>query len=262
MNMSRYSLLAGLFLAPVLYFGPTPLQSQDAPADAPEKDWLEFYYENPTPEQFVTRMKDWSGDGTLDNEHARPALIAFISQVIRQNEPELQGWYENLSGLTPGQLQVMHTAMLFSRTAEADRIMREVFGKLYDEQKQETKKILEMPLDERSTMDMLWGFFYATGAESAIRRIVIAFRFKEAPDNPAGVEVPEGYVPMYKELPEFAGSALVANGERHPRVVEILSEMLEKDESLMKVEKEGVYDVLSVLDPKKYPPVDREKKAA
>ena len=38
--------------------------------------------------------------------------------------------------------------------------------------------------------------------------------------------------------------------------------MLEKDESLIKVEKEGVYDVLSVLDPKKYPPVDREKKAA
>jgi hypothetical protein len=119
-----------------------------------------------------------------------------------------------------------------------------------------------MPLYKNATMDMLWGYFYATGAESAIRRIVISFRFKEAPDNPAGVEVPKGYVPMYKELPAFASNALIANGERHPRVVEILSEMLEKDESLMKVEKEGVYDVLSVLDPKKYPPVDRENKAA
>ena len=96
MNMSKFALFAGLFLAPVLYFSPYLLQSQDAPEDAPEKDWLEFYYENPTPEQFVTRMKDWSADGTLDNEHARAALIAFISQLIRQNEPELQGWYENL----------------------------------------------------------------------------------------------------------------------------------------------------------------------
>ena len=85
MNMSKISLFAGLFLAPVLYLSPSLLQSQDAPADAPEKDWLEFYYENPTPEQFVTRIKDWSGDGTLDNEHARPALIAFISQLIRQS---------------------------------------------------------------------------------------------------------------------------------------------------------------------------------
>jgi len=262
MIMSRYSLLAGLFLAPVLFIGVPALHSQDAAAEAPEKDWLEFYYENPTPEQFVNRMKDWSGDGTLDNEHARPALIAFVSQVIRQNEPELQTWYENLSGLTPEQLQVVHTAMLFSRTAEADRIMREVFGKIYDEQKQETEKILEMPLDKKATMDMLWGYFYATGAGSAIRRIVISFRFKEAPDDLPGVTIPDGYVPMYKELPEFAFGALIANGERHPRVVEILKEMLENDESLIKVEKEGVYDVLSALDPKTYPPVDREKKGA
>jgi len=260
MNMSRYFLFAVLFLAPALFCGAVALQSQDAPADPPEKDWLEFYYENPTPEQFVTRMKDWAGDGTLDNEHARPALIAFISQLIRQNEGDLQRWYEDLTGLSPGQLQVVHTAMLFSRTAGADRIMREVFGKIYDEQKQETEKILEMPLDKRATMDMLWGYFYATGSESAIRRIVISFRFKEAPDNPPGVTIPDGYVPMYKELPEFAAGALIANGERHPRIVEILREMYEKDESLMKVEKEGVYEVLSALDPKKYPPVPKEPK--
>jgi len=159
MKMPRYSLLAGFFLVPFFCFGPEPVKSQEAPHGSPEKDWLEFYYENPTPEQFVTRMKDWSADGTLDNENARPALIAFISQLIRQNEAELQGWYENLSGLAPGQLQVMHTAMLFSRTAAADRIMREVFGKIYDEQKQETQKILEMPLDKQATMDMLWGLF-------------------------------------------------------------------------------------------------------
>ena len=262
MIMSRYSLLAGLFLVPALFFGAPALRAQEATAEAPEKDWLEFYYENPTPDQFITRMKDWSGDGTLDNEHARPALIAFISQIIRQNEPALQGWYENLSGLTPGQLQVMHTAMLFSRTAEADRIMREVFGKLYDEQKQETQKILEMPLDKKATMDMLWGYFYATGSDSAIRRMVISYRFKEAPDNPPGVDVPEGYVPMYKELPEFVTGALIANGERHPRVIEILSSLYEKDETLMKVEKEGIYEVLSALDPKKYPPLPTGPKAA
>ena len=49
MNMSKFAFFAGLFLAPVLYFSPSLLQSQDAPEDAPEKDWLEFYYENPTP---------------------------------------------------------------------------------------------------------------------------------------------------------------------------------------------------------------------
>lgn len=256
----RFALCAGLFFGALLFFSSGTLPALAAPEDAPEKDWLEYYYENPTPGQFVSRLKDWAGDGTLDNESARPALIAFISQVIRQNEGDLQRWYEDLVGLTPGQLQVVHTAMLFSRTTEADRIMREVFGRIYDEQKRETGKILELPLDKQATMDMLWGYFYATGSEGAIRRIVVSFRFAKAPADPPGVDVPEGYLPLYKVLPQFARDALIANGERHPRVVEILRDLHERDESLLKVEKEGIYDVLSVLDPKTYPPVDRADK--
>lgn len=191
--MSRFSpATAFLLLCGSLWFSPLLSARQGdgsgAAAVAPdeEKVWLEFYYENPTPERFVDQMKDWAGDGTLDNEHARPALIAFVSQLIRQNSGLLKQWYEALAGLSPDQMQVVHTAMLFSRTTEADEIMRDVFGKEYEDQKQETLKILEMPLDKRSTMDMLWGYFYATGSEGAIRRLVVAFRFREAPENPPG----------------------------------------------------------------------------
>lgn len=230
---------------------PGALVSQDAanPEEGEEKDWLEFYYQSPTPDRFVTQVKGWAADGTLENNNAKPALIAFLSQVIRQNRARLEAWYGDLGGLDPDQMQVLHTAMLFSRTSEADGLMREVFGKAYDEQKQETEKILEMPLDKRSTMDMLWGYFYATGSERAIRRIVISFRFRDAPDKPPGVDVPEGHVPLYKQLPDFALASLVANGERHPRVVEILKDLLRKDGSLLEVEREGILEVLKEIDP-------------
>jgi hypothetical protein len=220
---------------------------------AQEKDWLEFYYENPAPDRLVSQMKEWAEDGTLDSDHAKPALIAFLSQLIRQNKEQLQDWYSALAGLEPAQMQVFRTAMLYSRTEEADEILVERYGKAFEEQKRETAKILEMPLDERATMDMLWGFFYATGSETAIRRIVTAFRFLDAPEKPEGVKVPEGYVPLYKELPRFAYGSLVANGERHPKLVEILKTMLKSDKTLLEMEKEGVYDVLSALDPGAYP---------
>ncbi len=226
-----------------------------------EKDWLESYYESPTPERFVQEMKNWAAEGVLDLDHAKPALIAFTSQLIRQNREKLAGWYEALSGLTPAQKQILHTAMLYSRTKEADAIMLEQFGTRYQEDKQETKKILELPLDKESTADMLWGFYYATGSEHAIRRIVLCFRFEDAPDNPEGVDVPEGYVPQYKELPAFAYHSLIANGERHPRVVEILEKMLKEDSSLVESEKEGVYNILSQLMPDKYPDRKEAKKA-
>jgi hypothetical protein len=96
-------------------------------------------------------------------------------------------------------------------------------------------------------MDMLWGFFYATGSPEPIRRLIVAFRFKDAPERPEGVEVPEGYVPLYKDLPEFVHHSLIANGERHPRLVEILKVLLEKDESFLETEKAGVRAVLEEL---------------
>ena len=114
----------------------------------------------------------------------------------------MENWYDALAGLSPDEKMVIHTAMLYSRTDEADALMRKMFGKQYDDQKQEIKKILDLPLDKQSTIDMLWGFFYATGSEHAIRRIILCFRFLDAPDNPKGVNVPKGYVPLYKELPE------------------------------------------------------------
>ena len=117
--------------------------------------------------------------------------------------------------------------------------MTEVFGERYEEQKRETMKILEMPLDKRATLDMLWGFYYATGSESAIRRIVTCFRFVDAPDDPDGVDVPQGFVPLYKQLPSFAFGSLVDNAVRHPRVLAILEGLHDNDKTLIPREKQG-----------------------
>lgn len=237
-------------------------ESEASPSGAEEKDWLEFYYENPSPDRFVEEMKDWAEDGTLENDHAKPALIAFTSQLLRQNRERIAEWYDALSGLSPEQMQVMHTAMLFSRTTEADELMKDRFGKTYEEQKEETPKILELPLDRGDAMDMIWGFFYATGSEGAIRRVVTCFRFQDAPDKPPGVDIPEGYKPLYKELPEFALGSLLSNASRHPRVIEILKEMYSNDTTLLEMEKTGIYEVLSELDPKAYPPKEPKGNAA
>lgn len=244
-----FRLLTFIFLVSVM--NPVLVHSEE------EKDYLEFYYQDPQPELFVEQMKNWAKDGTLENPHARPALIAFISQVIRANRELLGDWFVALSGLTPDQKKVLFTGMLYSRTTEADKLLTDTFGEKYTEQKVETNKILELRLDKENTLDMLWGFFYATGSENAVRRLVECFRFANAPDNPEGVDVPQGYKPLYKQLPDFAFRSLCANGERHPRVVEILEKLLKEDKSLSRIEKEGVYDVLSELNPDKYPFVDR-----
>lgn len=241
-------------LVPLVALMATPrclrAESSDAAAEAEAdtRDWLESYYENPTPGQFVDTVKDWSADGTLDNDHAKPAIIAFASQVMRQNRDRIADWYRDLAGLPPDHMQVIHTAMLFSRTKQADAIMEELFGPAYREHREKTGKILELPLDKRSTLDMLWGYFYATGSTAAIRRIVTCFRFEDAPERPEGVKIPEDYVPLYKVLPDFAESSLIANAQRHPRIPGILRSLLEDDDSLLELERKGIRGVLKILD--------------
>lgn len=258
MNKRIWRSLTAVILAMAVF--PSFSTAQDEPVQ--ERDWLENYYIEPDPEGFVRQMKEWAAEGVLDNELTKPTLIAFISQIIRQNRDQLSGWYKDLAGLTPAQMQVMHTAMLFSRTDEADKIMSGLFGNNYVMQKRETEKILEAPLDKKATPDMLWGFYFATGSEAAIRRIVLCFRFLDADAKPDGVEVPEGYVAHFKQLPAFAFQSLVGNAERHPRILEILETMYKNDSSLVPSEKHGVYDVLSEFDQENYPPIDRSGKSA
>jgi len=250
--------IAAVTLATVLF--PSFSSAQDEPVQ--QRDWLENYYVEPDPEGFVRQMKEWAAEGVLDSELIKPTLIAFISQIIRQNRDKLDGWYKDLAGLTPAQMQVMRTAMLFSRTKEADQIMSGLFGNKYIEQKRETEKILEMPLDKKATPDMLWGFYFATGSEEAIRRIVLCFRFLNADEKPEGVDVPDGYVPHFKQLPAFAFQSLVGNAERHPRILEILETLYKNDPGLVPSEKQGVYDILSEFDQENYPPIDRSGKSA
>jgi hypothetical protein len=213
------------------------------PAETEERDWLEFYYEKPTPEQFVERIREFSQDGTLLNERARPALIGFLSQVIRQNREKVAEWHGALRGLSPEEMQIINTAMLYARISEADEILKEQLGEEeFTKAQEEAPKILEMKLAQKQTLDMLWGYYYATGSEAAIRRIVSCFIYEDAPENPEFAKIPDGFKPFYAELPDGAAWTLVSNASRHPKVMTILQDLDKKEDDLTPTERRLLRD--------------------
>ncbi len=223
-------------------------------------EWLEGYYLNPTPNRFVPQMKAWAEDGTLKNQVAQPALIGFMSQLMRQNRDQILPWTEELNAeLTPEDMVVYHTALVFSRTGQADELIKKALGDQW-RSFERPSKILELTLNEPPTMNMLWGYFYATGSESAIRRIIHGFRYEDAPLAPEGAKIPEGYQPYYVELPELARSSLWYNMQKQPKVVEILEKFHQRDATLLEAEKRNVYDLLAFHNPEKYPPRKVEEK--
>ncbi|MEZ5433503.1 MAG: hypothetical protein R3F31_20545 [Verrucomicrobiales bacterium] len=117
-------------------------------------------------------------------------------------------------------------------------------------------KLLELPLDRPTTLDMLWGFFFATGSESPIRRLVEAFRFEDVSEPPPGAKIPQGYVPLFTQLPEMAAWSITSMAAEHPKVAEFCVHFYEspKESQLRETESRWLRNkVLPTIDPKKFP---------
>ncbi len=197
-----------------------------------------------------------SRDGVLEDDRARATVVGFLAQIFRQERQSIGLWYDAwLRGLPPRHLKVIHSAMLYSRTGEADALMLRLFGDHYRQQKTEVKKILEMPIDSVLTLPMLWGFYYATESETALRRVVLCFRLEAAPEKLEGFETPEGFTPYYQLLPDLAFEGLIDAAREHPPVLDTLKAFLEQaeagekpaDEFLTDQEKAGIERVMAAL---------------
>ena len=252
LRFSYSAVLFGLFLAPLPSHSQEEVTFSESESVEAERDWLEFYYEKPTPGEFVDQIRQYSKEGILLDEGARPALIGFLSQVMRQNRGLIAEWYGELRSLSPEELQVIHTAMLYSRTSEADTLLKLAFGEELEKQKEELPKILELQLDRQQTLDMLWGFFYATGSENAIRRVVACFQFADQPVSPEDADLPPNYRPLYSQLPDAAAWSLLSNSIRHPKVRKICRELGRDEDELTPTEqrllKEKVLDRLDLAE--------------
>jgi len=233
--------------------GETPEREPD-----PDHDWLTFYYQNPEPEKLVEQIRKWSDGRILSDERARPALVGFLSQVFRQNRDKIKEWYLEISDLPPEDMQTIRLALIFSRTTEGDDIIKEGDGAAILEKR--PPKVLEMSMRQLPTFDMLWGYFYATGSEAVIQRMIFLFRYEEL-DLSAEVDIPDGYSAITEQLPEAAHWALVSNAETHPLVLQLLEQYYQSAGTLEPIEKKGVRAVLSEVLPAKYQSKSDEKKA-
>jgi hypothetical protein len=257
----RAHLSLSIYLAAMVLLGAVSAHSQEAATSGnagaeneiepdEDHDWLTFYYQNPEPEKLTKQLQKWSDAKILSDEKARPALVGFLSQVFRQNRDKIKGWYSKARGFPPEDLQTLRLALIFSRTSEADDIIKAEEGDSYVAR--QPPKVLEMSMNQLPTFDMLWGYFYATGSELVIERMIFLFRFEEM-ELGEDIDIPEGYSSLYEQLPEHAHWALKSNAEQHPQILQLLERYLETPGALQPIERKGVRKILSELLPKKYP---------
>jgi len=195
-------------------------------------EWLSFYYTHPQPECFVEQIRAMSKAGYFEKDASRPPLLAFLGRVMAQNPDKIGAWMAALADLPVNDRDVLNTALWFSGTKEGARFLevngiRQFAGKTPPD-------ILNMEIDSPAVLDMLWAWFFATGREEAIRRIVSAMNLSRY----------EGALDRYKTAPKTeqarreafmdsayrsAGWSLANNCRLHPRVREICEKLYRED---------------------------------
>jgi len=177
-----------------------------------------------------------------------------MSQVMAQNPKNVTGWLKEFEDLDEKQRNAVLSAAWYSDTETADAYFKE--NKLKAWAEQDSPEILEMKVDNPATLDMLWGYFMATGDKAPIRRIVSAFqlakysgaakRYKNS--EKTAQDKQEAWLDATFQAAQWS---LQNNCTQHPKVLEYC-EAIFRDKGTPKGESLWLGIILSKLKPEKY----------
>ncbi|MBC2600515.1 hypothetical protein [Puniceicoccus vermicola] len=214
-----------LFIAILLSAG--PLQSQDS-AEA-EGNWMMDYYLDPTPEELPSHLIQLSEDGVLSDPKAQAPIVGFTSQVMANHPDRVGDWMAQLSDLPEDSAVAVQTALWFSNTEASREYFEE--NDLNEYLEAPAPDILGMAIDNPGTLDLLWGYFFATGEKAPIESLVSSLALAQYAGAlnayPESEKTETDREAAYFDATfQSALWSLESNAVAHPRVLQYCQEIL------------------------------------
>tara|TARA_R100000027_G_scaffold35774_2_gene26286 strand:- start:14113 stop:14910 length:798 start_codon:yes stop_codon:yes gene_type:complete len=153
----------------ILFFIFLPILSGYADIEDPN-EWMMNYYRAPDPASMPEMILTLAESGKLAEAKEQAPLVGFASQVMSANSDQIPEWMEIWGQLPEESLSPVITALWFSNTAEA----KEYFAAngLDEYLEADAPNILGMHPDSPGTINLLWGYFFATGTKAPIESLV------------------------------------------------------------------------------------------
>lgn len=153
------------------------LTAQIAIAHVDAAEWMTSYYKSPSPSRFIPEVRSLVKEGALKRENSKLPIIAFLSQVMRANPDKIESWLEEFENIDDDQKAVLYASAWYSHTEQALSYFKQ--RKLHKYLEEPAPDILALKVNNPSVLDMLWGYYFATGEEEPIRRIITAFDYSK-----------------------------------------------------------------------------------
>lgn len=223
--MKLPALLAALSAMCVL----TPALRSEVTDSAPSSRadrWLQQYYQNPRPDDFLTAVHTMSREGALSRTQNASASIGFFATVFAQNPQKVNFWLSQTATLPEADRRLLAAAAWQAGHPRGARLLRELSQHSSAEIQQEiallldrgAKPIKETPVLSESSMNLHWGAFLADGEDAHVLAVLAAF----------GSGQPN--------LSSSARYSLAQNAAAHERVMQICRAQLDKQPAQLREE--------------------------
>jgi len=217
-------------------------------------DWLMNYYKNPTPDNFVPEVQKLSENGILSNPKHEQTVSVFLSRVLADNPEKTIEWMDELKSLEQKDMKPVFYAVWLSDTDDSKKYLKSIGAT--KALAAEPTNFLQVPIDNPNILDALWAYFFATGDDAPVKRIISALKYDEylgsleAYKTSQKTEQDKNNA-IFEAIFTSARWSLESNIKNHPRVAEIC-EVAFKDPALSNSEKLWLGTVLSKALPSKY----------
>lgn len=226
--------------------------SSNAFAKAPR--WYTYYYLNPNPDKFIEETKKMSHTGILSDPKTSLASTTFLSQVMAQNPDKINDWLNALNESPEVEMAPFFKAAWLSNTREAKHYFEK--NHITEYNNRHPSDPLSCNLNHPAQLDMLWSYFFATGKEEPIRRIVTTFeyyKYKGAIDSYKNSEqtLVDRQKAIYEAMFKSALWSLESNSKQHVAVKKHMENIFHND-PLSENERLWLVFILNRLEPEKY----------
>ncbi|MBM4002970.1 MAG: hypothetical protein FJ295_06720 [Planctomycetes bacterium] len=251
------SCLDGLLLG-----GNRALGLDDLPTPAELGRWVMSFYRHPEPDQITRRVRQMAELKLLRGNRPE-AYEMFLGQVMRANPDKIADWLDELNDLPVVDRAVVHRAAWVSQTDEAKKWLLD-HGKVELSRRAPPPIVAGGPMAfEPYHLDQLWEWFFATGDDKPVRRIVDFFQIAPSDPQPGEMPSPPEDTTNRAAMANFriarpAIISAVSLAIQHDRVLEILKEC-EKDPMLKDRARAWLLNVIKIAEEKRGKPAPETK---
>ena len=148
------------------------------------------YRHKPQPSQLPALVHAMAQLGMFADEEAAAVHIGFIAGVLGSNQLKAGKLVGAMLPLRSDEEAVVIKAVAYSGLPNWRGLLNDQIDRLADRKllidslaTGKTKLLMEMPVDEGRTLDMLWGYYLATGYYQPVQRILSALPWSDNRDD-------------------------------------------------------------------------------